>query len=265
MMRWRRFVTAGRILAVLWAGAANLPGVAAANMTSTGVAPTGVAPTGVAPTGAASTGIAPTGIAPTGVAPTGATPIDELHAFLAHTVSMRGDFTQRNPPTGGGQSPAKRLAAISVTQGTFAFQRPGKFRWVVQRPYAQLIVSDGRTLFLYDPDLAQVTKKTLAGALPASPASILFGSNDFERDFDVRNDGTEQGVAWILALPRKKDSPFERIRIGFRNAVPVAMRLVDSFGRTTQLSFDHIQRNPVLDPAQFRFVPPAGVDVLDAR
>ena len=195
----------------------------------------------------------------------GAAPIDELHAFLAHTASMRGDFTQRNPSAGGGRPPAKRLAAPSVTRGTFSFQRPGKFRWVVQQPYAQLIVSDGRTLYLYDEDLEQVTKKTLAGSLPASPASILFGSNDFEREFVVTNDGAEDGVAWILAVPRTKDSPFERIRIGFRDGVPVAMRLEDQFGQITQLSFDHIQRNPALDPAQFRFVPPAGVDVLDDR
>ncbi len=194
-----------------------------------------------------------------------AAPIDELHAFLAHTASMRGDFTQRNPSAGGGRSPAKHLAAPSVTRGSFSFQRPGKFRWVVQQPYAQLIVSDGHTLYLYDQDLEQVTKKTLAGSLPASPASILFGSNDFEREFAVTNDGVENGVAWIRAVPRTKDSAFDRIRIGFRDGVPVAMRLEDQFGQITQLSFDHIQRNPTLDPALFRFVPPVGVDVLDDR
>jgi len=187
-------------------------------------------------------------------------PLDQLHQFLAQTTSARGDFTQQSPRPGTGGAAA---GAPVVSRGSFEFLRPGKFRWTYRTPYEQLIVSDGQHLFLYDKDLNQVTKKKLAGALPASPASILFGSNDFERDFRVQNDGSTDGIEWIRATPNGKDSLFESIRIGFQAGLPVAMQLRDSFGQSTQLAFDHLQRNPALSGEQFHFTPPPGVDVLE--
>jgi outer membrane lipoprotein carrier protein len=189
-----------------------------------------------------------------------ADPLEQLHQFLSQTTSAKGDFTQQ-----GGSPPAnapKGAPAVS-SKGSFEFLRPGRFRWTYASPYEQLIISDGATLFLYDKDLAQVTKRKLHGALPASPASILFGSNDFEHDFQVDNDGSRDGIDWIRATPKTKDSMFERIRIGFAGGLPVAMELRDSFGQSTQLRFEHVQRNPPLAAERFAFTPPAGVDVLE--
>jgi len=195
-----------------------------------------------------------------------AAPTDQLHAFLAQTSSARGDFTQRTP---GQRSVSASGASVAgkpaVSHGSFEFQRPGRFRWTYTAPYEQLIVSDGQHLFLFDKDLNQVTKKKLAGALPASPASILFGSNDFEHDFTVHDDGSQGGVEWIRATPNAKDSLFETIRIGFQDGLPVAMQLRDSFGQATELSFEHVQRNPALAADRFVFTPPKGVDVLEDR
>ena len=116
---------------------------------------------------------------------------------------------------------------------------------------------------MYDPDLNQVTMKKLKGAIPASPASILFGSNEFERDFQVSSDGERDGLEWILATPKSQDSSFARIGIGFRDGLPVAMELADSFGQTTELRFSGPQRNQRIDPARFHFDPPKGADVLE--
>lgn len=184
--------------------------------------------------------------------------IDQLRSFLSQTQSARGEFTQR--VTGAS---AKGGAPAAQSSGHFSFQRPGKFRWVYDKPYEQILVADGEKLFLFDKDLNQVTVKKLAAALPASPASILFGSATFERDFEVKEQGEREGVAWVLATPRKKDSPFERIAIGFRDGLPVAMRLEDTFGQTSTLAFAKFERNPKLDAAAFRFVPPKGADVLE--
>jgi len=144
----------------------------------------------------------------------------------------------------------------------FVFQRPGRFRWVYAKPYEQVIVGDGERLYLYDKHLNQVTVKKLAGALPASPASILFGSNDFERDFAVKNSGEREGLSWIEATPRAKDSPFAKIEIGFRDSLPGAMRLTDSFGQVSLLVFAKLERNPRVAADTFQFKPPAGADVL---
>ena len=199
-------------------------------------------------------------------APAQSAPLDQLHAFLNGTTSSRGDFTQQSPgPRAQTASGTSTTGKPLVSHGSFEFQRPGRFRWTYSAPYEQLIVSDGKSLYLFDKDLNQVTKKKLAGALPASPASILFGSNDFEHDFSVADDGTKDGIEWIRAIPNSKDSLFERIRIGFQNGLPAAMQLRDSFGQSTELSFDHVQRNPALAPDRFTFTPPAGVDVLEDK
>lgn len=183
--------------------------------------------------------------------------LEQLRAFLTQTTSARGEFVQRVSGRPGSAQP--------VSSGRFVFERPGKFRWTYETPYEQVIVADGTRLVLYDKDLNQVTVRKVAAALPASPAAILFGGNDFERDFAVADSGTRDGIAWLTATPRAKDSQFERIEIGFRDGVLAAMTLADSFGQVSRLSFTRFERNPKLDPQLFRFVPPAGVDVVEER
>jgi outer membrane lipoprotein carrier protein len=183
--------------------------------------------------------------------------VDALRAFLAQTKTARGEFTQ--------QVSRGQTQAAPPSGGAFYFERPGKFRWVYARPYEQVLVADGARLYLYDKDLNQVTVKRIAAALPASPASILFGGADFERDFAVADGATRDGVDWLTATPRARDSQFERIEIGFRDGLPAAMVLADSFGQVSRLTFTRFERNPALDPALFRFVAPAGADVLEER
>jgi outer membrane lipoprotein carrier protein len=189
--------------------------------------------------------------------PAGAAPIDELRAFLGNTQSARGEFTQVVTPRQG--------AGMRTSRGRFVFQRPGRFRWVYDTPYEQTIVADGANLYLYDKDLNQVTVKALSAALPASPASILFGASDFDKEFAVKDDGVHDGVAWVIATPRTRDSPFETIRIGFRDGQLAAMQLADTFGQATRLTFTKTERNPRVDAETFRFTPPPGADVLQDR
>ena len=188
------------------------------------------------------------------VAPAHAGSLDQLRTFLAQTGSARGEFVQRVSAGSGSAQP--------VASGRFAFQRPGKFRWTYEKPYEQVIVADGERLVLYDKDLNQVTIRKLGAALPSSPASILFGSNDFEKEFDVTDAGARDGLEWVRAKPRANDSTFERIEIGFRDGLPQAMRLADNFGQTTQLTFSKLERNPKLGAETFGFTPPKGADVL---
>jgi outer membrane lipoprotein carrier protein len=180
--------------------------------------------------------------------------LDQLRSFLTQTTSARGEFAQQVTRGNGGVAQA--------SSGRFSFQRPGRFRWLYEKPYEQLIVADGQKLTLFDKDLNQATVRRLQAALPASPASILFGSNDFEKEFEVTDAGARDGLEWVQARPRAKDTPFERIEIGFRDGLPGAMLLVDSFGNTTRLTFRAVERNPKLAPDTFVFTPPKGADVL---
>ncbi|MEO8187697.1 MAG: outer membrane lipoprotein chaperone LolA [Burkholderiaceae bacterium] len=187
--------------------------------------------------------------------------LDQLRSFLTQTHSARGDFVQRVSSS----KVRPGVKAPAAASGQFVFQRPGKFRWTYQKPYEQVIVADGQRLVLFDKDLNQVTIKKLQASLPSSPASILFGSNEFEKEFEVSDAGARDGLEWIVARPRAKDTTFERIEIGFRDGLPQAMVLADGFGQTTQLTFSKVERNPKLDADAFRFTPPKGADVLEDK
>jgi len=180
--------------------------------------------------------------------------IDALRSFIAATASAQGEFKQ--------QVYDRKHKLTQEASGTLAFQRPGKFRWTYAKPYAQLIVGDGAKVWVYDEDLNQVTVRQLDRALGSTPAALLAGSNDFERAFIVSERGQKDGLEWVEAVPREKDSNFETIRMGFGFSGLEIMELADSFGQTTVLKFTALHRNPKLNAALFTFVPPKGADVI---
>src|SRR5574340_590046 len=181
--------------------------------------------------------------------------IDTLKEFISATRSAQANFTQEVTDQTG-----KRIQNAS---GTMQFQRPGKFRWSYQKPYEQLIVGDGEKFWLYDLDLNQVTVKKLDAALGSSPAALLSGSNEIERDFILKESGSRDGLEWLQATPKGKESSFDRILMAFNPQAELAvMELNDMFGHKTVLRFSAMRRNPVFSAQQFQFTPPKGADVL---
>jgi len=160
----------------------------------------------------------------------------------------------------GTNASAPKLSNAST--GTFMFARPGKFIWAYQKPYEQLLQADGEKLYIYDKDLNQVTVKKLGNALGSSPAAILFGSNDLEKNFTLKEAGTKDGLEWLQATPKAKDTNFEQIGIGLKDGVPQAMELRDTFGQVSLLSFGRFEKNPPMSIDQFKFVVPKGADVF---
>lgn len=180
--------------------------------------------------------------------------IERLNQFVATMQTMQGAFDQRIQDKNG--------KLIQESNGTLAFARPGKFRWVYNKPYVQIIVGDGAKVWIYDEDLLQVTVRKLDQALGSTPAALLAGSNEMLREFALKDEGVRDGLDWVEAVPRNKDSNFDRIRIGFSATGLAAMELTDAFGQITWLRFKNVQRNPRLDPALFRFTPPKDADVV---
>ena len=190
--------------------------------------------------------------------------IAQLRVFVEGTRAAHGEFTQRTTRIDGpagrseqGRPEQSRSDAPRVVSGRFAFARPGRFRWEVIRPDDQLIVSDGKQVWFHDRDLDQVSVRPLGDSIGSSPAAILFGSDAIEREFAVRDMGMREGAAWIEATPHRKDAGFERIAIGLRQGLPVAMEIRDAFGQLTRLSFESVRRDAQPDLSQFRFVAPA--------
>lgn len=184
--------------------------------------------------------------------------LDQFKSFVSSTHSARGEFSQRLVKTSSG---APKVSDEST--GTFAFARPGKFIWQYKKPYEQLLQADGEKLYIYDKDLNQVTVKKLGDALGSSPAAILFGNNDLEKNFTLKDAGTKDGMEWLEATPKNKDTTFEHIGIGLRDGVPRAMELRDSFGQISLLTFTKFEKNPPMPARQFQFTVPKGADVFE--
>jgi outer membrane lipoprotein carrier protein len=179
--------------------------------------------------------------------------IDQLKGFLIETRSAKASFVQ----VVAGKSGKKQESA-----GNMAFSRPGKFRWSYEKPYQQLLVSDGTKLWSYDKDLEQVTIKKLGDVLGNTPAAFLAGSGDLEKNFTLSEPGKVDGVEIVDAVPKDKDSTFQRVRIGFVNKLPKMMEVRDNFGQVTTIVFSGFERNPTLPAGAFTFTPPKGVDVV---
>ena len=184
--------------------------------------------------------------------------IDQLHRFLESTRTLRADFTQTVVGRSGRQP--------QISSGVMMFSRPGKFRWQIEKPYSQLLVSDGEKVWIYDPDLRQVTVKKVGNALGGTPAALLAGESGgkstLEKSFTLREAGEREGLEWVEAVPKSQESGFEKLRLGFAGNDLKAMELFDNFGQTTSLYFSNLERNLVVAASLLSFKPPAGVDVI---
>jgi outer membrane lipoprotein carrier protein len=181
--------------------------------------------------------------------------IARVDAYLATLSTLTADFVQVVQD--------KQGQVTERASGTLSISRPNRFRWDYQQPYAQTIVADGRKLWLYDPDLAQVTVRSLEQGLGATPAMLLSGSGRVGDAFSAGSIEPQQGLTWYRLVPKQKGSDFERVSLAFdgRNEL-AAMELVDKLRQTTTIEFSRVKRGAALGDALFRFVPPDGADVI---
>lgn len=180
---------------------------------------------------------------------------EQLQRFFADQQALRAEFQQTVTDAKG-----KRTQQV---RGALALQRPGKFRWEYAAPYQQLIVTDGRKLWIYDRDLNQVIVKPVDKALGNTPAQLLSGTRPLAQDFTISEAGVRDGLAWVELTPFAKEREFERVQLGFAAGELRAMAIHDNFGQTTALQFSTPQRSATLPPTTFSFMPPAGVDVIN--
>ena len=179
--------------------------------------------------------------------------VQQLRQFLRESKSGSGRFTQTVTSPGG--------ARPKVSQGTFEFMRPDRFRFSYTRPYEQHMIADGQRLWNHDPDLNQVTSRAQAQALAGTPAAILAGTAP-DRDFVLASEPARAGVAWVVATPRTSDGGIRSVRIGLRDGTLAALEIVDGFGQRSLLEFTGFEVNAAVSPERFRFTPPPGSDVI---
>ncbi|MBA4343970.1 MAG: outer membrane lipoprotein carrier protein LolA [Methylibium sp.] len=187
-------------------------------------------------------------------APVWADAVQTLRDFSREVKSGRADFTQTVTAPDG-----KRKKTSS---GSFEFQRPNQFRFVYAKPFEQLIVADGKKVWIYDPDLQQASSRRIDQALGATPAALLAGAN-LERDFELKALPDSQGLSWVLATPRQADGMLQNLRVGFKGKELAAIDVLDGFGQRSLLQFSAVSSNIPLPAERFRFVLPAGADLIE--
>jgi outer membrane lipoprotein carrier protein len=180
--------------------------------------------------------------------------VEALQNFVRDVRSGSAQFTQTVSSPDG----AKKKSS----SGSFEFQRPDRFRFEYSKPFEQLIVADGQKVWIYDPDLQQASSRRMNQALGATPAALLAG-NKLERDFTLKSLASEGRIDWVQALPRQADSSFQSLKIGFKGSELAALEIVDGFGQRSRLDFSAVNANPQLPAGRFRFVLPAGADLIE--
>lgn len=191
--------------------------------------------------------------------------VQQLKQFSKQVQSAQGEFLQQQ--IGSLTGTDNKPKVIRQFSGQFTFMRPGKFIWQITQPYEQKMIADGKQLILWDKDLNQVTYRPANKALAGTPAAILFGNTNLEEFFELSNVGEKNGLAWVELTPklnRQKtdDLPFNKIGIGLRDNVPVAMELRDALDNTILLTFSQIQTNRTVGAKDFLFSPPVGAEIL---
>ncbi len=187
--------------------------------------------------------------------------MDSLEAFVRTARSGRADFTQVVTAPGREGQPARS----KTSSGTFEFSRPDRFRFVYRKPFEQSIVADGKTLWLHDADLNQVTARKQSQVLGSTPAALIASAPDLralQAEFALADAPGRDGLDWVLATPRGKDSALQSVRVGLRGGELAALEILDSFGQRSVLTFSRFELNPLLSGQIFEFKAPAGADVI---
>lgn len=180
--------------------------------------------------------------------------VDSLRGFVGESQTGKAQFTQVVTSSDG--------AKKKNSSGYFEFARPNRFRFVYSKPFEQVLVGDGKKVWMFDPDLNQVSTRSLDDALGATPAALLAGQG-VEKDFELAAQPPKDGLEWVKATPKAKESSFQFLNVGFRGKDLVALEIVDSFGQRSLMSFTQ-WTSPVSWPAEhFKFTVPAGADVLN--
>lgn len=188
---------------------------------------------------------------------TAASAADPLQQFVTkvETLSARFEQVQRD----------EKGIVLQSSSGQLWLARPGRFHWAYEKPYQQQIVCDGKTLWQYDPDLAQVMVRPAGQTLQGTPAQLLTDRVALNKHFTVKRLGADRGAQRVLLTPKASDSDFRAIEIWLKDAVPQRMRFEDPLGGVSEITFLEVRTNAKVEPKRFRFEIPKGVEVISAQ
>jgi outer membrane lipoprotein carrier protein len=177
-----------------------------------------------------------------------------LEAFLRDVHTLTADFKQEL------WTADQRL--LQTETGTLSLRRPNRFRWIYAQPTRLTVVADGKQLWIYDVELAQITVAPLDSSVESTPAMLLSGDRSVRDGFNVVQTYKLEGLDWIKLVPKKGGTDFSSVTIGFKGKAPQRLELVDGLNQVTRIELENLAVNPDVADSTFEFTPPAGVDVI---
>ena len=180
---------------------------------------------------------------------------EELQRFLHEVGGLQARFEQTLLNIQDRQT--------TSTRGIFYLKRPDKFRWDYFEPDSQQLIADGRQIWLYDPELEQVSVQSQKKALKGTPAMLLLSGDAVTEAFEITDMGSREDLSWVQLIPRDEESQFIRVLLAFADGELRRMEMADKFGQITRFSFHDIRMNPEFDSNFFRFERPFGTDIYN--
>ncbi len=180
--------------------------------------------------------------------------LERVQALLSQTQTLTADVTQVLISDNG--------LVDETKSGTLSIKRPGKFRWDYQEPYEELLVTDGKTLWMWDADVDSLIERTLDETLTHTPASLLSGGSDLKSLYDLENEYMSDGLSVVELTPKAQDTDFKLVRLGFKSEQVSVIELQDSFDQVTRITLSNVIQNPKLKDELFVFEAPEGVEAI---
>lgn len=180
----------------------------------------------------------------------------ELIQLLGNTTTMQADFVQFLVNRAGAEEGKS-------TYGKMSLERPGKFRWETRSPGKQLLIANNQTVWVYDADLEQATKRKIDYHQPGNPALLLSGTTDtLQKTFKITKLNMPGVGEWFELQPKSTNNIYQWIKVHFVDGKIVAMLIADNLGQQSEILFENISLNQPLANALFNFTPPRGTDVV---
>jgi len=191
--------------------------------------------------------------------------VELLGQFMKQVNTGRASFTQVvTSPAKAGQLPRQKTSS-----GSIEFHRPGQFRFVYRKPFAQTLLADGQNFWLHDVELNQITVRKQSQVLGGTPMALLTSAADvkaLEADFQLRSEPEREGLEWVRATPKAQDGQIQSLLAGLRKTDKgvelVVMDVQDNLGQRSVLTLSGLELNPALPADTFVFRPPAGVEII---
>jgi len=177
-----------------------------------------------------------------------------LDAFSKDLRAISGSFEQTVADANAGKTKTSR--------GTLALKAPRQFRWETTTPFKQTIIAYGDKVWVYDPDLEQVSVRAQGTEEAHSPLTVLTDLSQLDHDFTASEQGEHDGLTWLRLKSKDKEPQFEYADLGFDAGGLTRMTFKDTLGNSTEIHFSGWQRNAKLAGDTFKFTPPKGVDVI---